>query len=440
MRVLVALHSFLPGSRYGAELYTYYLAKELQASGADVHVLYTDPQGPAGTHIYDGLPCTAVHRSRPQRLGDVDPNNPEAEAAFRTLLDTFRPDLVHFNHLLYLSTELPRLANRAHARVVFTLHDYWLCCPKVKLFDRWGQRCEGGTPFRCASCARHRYSRLWWPSGTYNDTTPLTLRQVGKEVVFQIAERPIAAVRIRQRNRRLRSAIAFVDQFIAPSRFLAARMQRWGIPADRITYCDYGTMELPYVSSERRRWMPPLQFGYLGATTSEKGLHVLLEAFRGLNGCTLHIFGATAESLRRAFPRFEDVLAQSNVRAAGVIGDDAKIRLLPDLDALIVPSIWFENSPVVIHEAFQAGVPVICSDTGGMAELVRDGIDGLHFQVGSPSSLRRVLESCVQTPERLAQLSAGIHPPVGMREHVRSEILPIYRAAMSGVQTAPQSP
>lgn len=436
MRVLVPLHSFLPQSRYGAELYTYYLAKELQAAGAEVHVLYSDIEASPGTSTYDGLPCTVVPRNGPHGLGDVDPDNPAAEAAFQELLDTFRPDLVHFNHLLHLSTKLPRFAKRAHLPVVFTLHDYWLCCPKVKLFDRWGRRCEGGTPFQCASCARHRYSRFWWPSGNYAEPAPLTFRQFGKELAFQVAERPLGTVSIARRNRELRSAISHVDRFIAPSRFLASRMADWGIPADKITYCDYGTMELPYVPSERRRWVPPLRFGYLGGMTSEKGLDVLLEAFRGLDGCSLHMFGGTSESLRKAYPRFADVLAQSNIHAPGAIDDAAKVRLLPDLDALIVPSIWFENSPVVIHEAFQAGVPVICSNIGGMAELVRDGVDGLHFEAGSATSLRHVLQSCIRVPERLSQLAQHIRRPVGMREHVRSEILPIYDAALAAARTA----
>jgi glycosyltransferase involved in cell wall biosynthesis len=185
-------------------------------------------------------------------------------------------------------------------------------------------------------------------------------------------------------------------------------------------------MELPYAFPSRQKGLPPLQFGYLGAASPEKGLHVLLEAFRGFHDAELIIFGGTAESLRARYPQFADVLSQRNVRPKGSIGDHEKVQVLPNLDALIVPSIWFENSPVVIHEAFQAGIPVICSNTGGMAELVTHGVDGLHFEVGNAAALRRVLRECAATPDRLLRLAQGIRKPTGMRDHVTREIVPLY--------------
>jgi len=65
--------------------------------------------------------------------------------------------------------------------------------------------------------------------------------------------------------------------------------------------------------------------------------------------------------------------------------------MLDEVDAVVVPSTWWENSPVVIEEALARRVPVICSDIGGMAERVRDGVDGWHFAVGNSSSLAEVI-------------------------------------------------
>lgn len=427
MRILIPIHSFLPGSRFGAELYAYYLAKELAATGTDVHVFFTERQPHPSTTTYEGLPCTVLPRSASRGARALDRSNAEAETAFASLLQSFRPDIVHFNHLLHLSMELPRMAHGAQIPVVFTLHDYWLRCPKVKLFDRWGQRCVSATAFRCASCARHRYSRMSWSSGTYDDIDRGSItKRIAKELLFQMTERPAATLRIRARERELREMIPFVDRFIAPSRFLAARMEEWKIPPDRITFCDYGTMELPYAAPARRKGVPPLRFGYLGAVSPEKGLHVLLEAFRDIHDAQLVIYGSTADTLRARYPQFADVIGQPNVQPAGSIDDAQKIQVLPNLDALIVPSVWYENSPVVIHEAFQAGVPVICSNTGGMAELVTDDVDGAHFAVGSASDLQNVLRACVVDPDRLARWASRIQKPIGMKAHVVDEIRPIY--------------
>ncbi len=87
--------------------------------------------------------------------------------------------------------------------------------------------------------------------------------------------------------------------------------------------------------------------------------------------------------------------------------DNSRIgELLADLDAVIVPSVWFENEPLTIQEAQIAGVPVITGNEGGMAELVRDGIDGVQFRLGDPHDLRRVLLELIAEPQRLQALRA----------------------------------
>jgi glycosyltransferase involved in cell wall biosynthesis len=82
------------------------------------------------------------------------------------------------------------------------------------------------------------------------------------------------------------------------------------------------------------------------------------------------------------------------------------------VDAVIVPSIWWENSPVVIQEAFSCGKPVICSNIGGMAEKVRDGIDGLHFEAGRPQHLARLLANLAKRPEILDQIARTVARPL----------------------------
>jgi glycosyltransferase involved in cell wall biosynthesis len=255
------------------------------------------------------------------------------------------------------------------------------------------------------------------------------VKRLLKGICFQLTERPLAWWRIRQREREMRRAVEAVDRFIAPTRFLGERMVEWGVNPDKVVCWDYGTMNLSYVPRSRVAAKSRLQFGFLGGTTREKGLHVLLEAFRGFDKADLVIYGGGLQGLDRSFA---DVLSQPNVVLGGRIDDAQKTVLLPQLDALVVPSIWYENSPLVIHEAFQAGVPVVCSNIGGMAELVTDGEDGLHFRVGSPEDLRAVLHRCVLEPKLLESLRRQIRKPKGMKEHVQDEIIPLYESLVSG--------
>jgi glycosyltransferase involved in cell wall biosynthesis len=93
---------------------------------------------------------------------------------------------------------------------------------------------------------------------------------------------------------------------------------------------------------------------------------------------------------------------------------------MSEADWVIVPSLWWENSPLVIQEAFLHGRPVICSNVGGMAEKVTDGVNGLHFQVGSPQALADTIVRAVDTPGLWEQLQANVPPVYSMQEHTAS--------------------
>jgi glycosyltransferase involved in cell wall biosynthesis len=109
---------------------------------------------------------------------------------------------------------------------------------------------------------------------------------------------------------------------------------------------------------------------------------------------------------------------------------------MADIDWVIVPSIWWENSPLVIQEAFMHGRPVICSDIGGMAEKVRDGADGLHFRAGDPQSVADAIRRAASEPGLWQKLAGGIRPiydiheQVGLMESIYHELLE--RSAVAG--------
>ena len=98
---------------------------------------------------------------------------------------------------------------------------------------------------------------------------------------------------------------------------------------------------------------------------------------------------------------------------------------MADVDWVVVPSIWWENSPLVIQEAFLHGRPVICSDIGGMAEKVTDGVNGLHFRVGDPEDLARVIAQAAGSSQLWRTLTAGVQPVYPMRTHTE-ELTQLY--------------
>jgi len=108
---------------------------------------------------------------------------------------------------------------------------------------------------------------------------------------------------------------------------------------------------------------------------------------------------------------------------------------MENVDWVIVPSRWWENSPLVIQESFMHRRPVICSNIGGMAEKVTDGVDGLHFRVGDPEDLARVIAEAATSSQQWRNLSANISPIYPMRTHVE-ELVKLYDDLLGAEQVA----
>jgi glycosyltransferase involved in cell wall biosynthesis len=232
-----------------------------------------------------------------------------------------------------------------------------------------------------------------------------------------------------------------VDLFLCPSNFLLDRYAHWGIPREKLRFEDYGRLhqerfEAPIESRPRTR------LGFFGQISRYKGVETLLDAMKILAheapDVQLYLHGANLDVLRP-----EDRVAlvaaldQSgdNVTFSGPYGPGDAARLMSQIDWVVVPSRWWENSPLVIQEAFMHGRPVICSAIGGMAEKVRHGIDGLHFAVSDPAALAETIRTAVETPGLWERLCDQIPPVFSMDEHV-SNLTGIYEHLIRSRATA----
>jgi glycosyltransferase involved in cell wall biosynthesis len=119
---------------------------------------------------------------------------------------------------------------------------------------------------------------------------------------------------------------------------------------------------------------------------------------------------------------FIDALESSgeNVTFAGGYRPADVPKIMSGVDWVVVPSRWWENSPLVIQEAFMHGRPVICSDIGGMAEKVTHSVNGLHFTVGDPAHLAETIRTAVSMAGLWERLQAGIPPVYAMDDHIAS--------------------
>ena len=207
----------------------------------------------------------------------------------------------------------------------------------------------------------------------------------------------------------IREVAGEVDRFIAPSRMVQQRFQTdFDIQENRVVYLDYGfdRKRLAGRSRERER---NFVFGYIGTHRPAKGIHVLLDAFPLLRGDPkLRVWGRTVSDTTPSLKEQSARLPADVARRVEWMGEYGTSTIVPEvfdrIDALVVPSIWLENSPLVIHEAQEARVPVITSDLGGMAEYVHHETNGLLFKARDARGLAEQMQRLVDDPELAGKL------------------------------------
>jgi glycosyltransferase involved in cell wall biosynthesis len=225
------------------------------------------------------------------------------------------------------------------------------------------------------------------------------------------------------------------------------RYIQWGIPREKICYEDNGrNLPLP-LTPDNEPPRPRNRLAFFGQLNPYKGIDLLLEAMKLLERQPfdesmrplLNVHGANLEIQHNDFAqRIRSLLhdTQAHVAFHGEYKTSHLPEIMEEIDWVVVPSIWWENAPLVIQEAFRYGKPVICSDIGGMAEKVRDGIDGLHFQVSDAASLAKRIHHAVTTPGLWDSLHANIRPVHSIEHHVRN-LSAIYDALSQGPATSP---
>jgi glycosyltransferase involved in cell wall biosynthesis len=304
-----------------------------------------------------------------------------------------RPDVVHLQHTHFIGLDLLGQIRRVlpETPILYTLHEFLPICHRdgqmVRSFS--SELCTHASPRRCNEC----------------------FPQIAPQSFFL-------------RERFVKSQFEHVDRFIAPSEQLMERYVRWGIEPERIEVEEYGRLRPPLLAPEPRQVSSPANIGFFGQLSHFKGAKVMLEAMAMLSpDCDAHLWLHGA-NLELQSPEFQQEFAAMHEQLRGRVTfrgpyEHAELpKLMADLHWVVVPSVWWENSPLVIQEAFFHRRPIICSDVGGMAEKVTDGVDGLHFRVGDPVSLARAFERASGDRRLWRRLRGGIREPYRMDTHV----------------------
>jgi glycosyltransferase involved in cell wall biosynthesis len=396
LRIVHVISGYLPHETAGTQIHVRDLCRGLRDRGHEVEI-FTRIAG----HEHEEFELTRSHWEgvRVTRLTnnftDLDRfellyTHPTIDTRFGDFLDDVRPDLVHIHHLTCLSTSMIEIARRRGLPVAMTFHDYWMVCLR-------GQRirpedlgiCDTLDRPRCLACL----NRLW---------PHLLPRDGPRSLLERLLGRPSSHKKLAAWEAHVRRMIGSCQAFIAPGRFHRDRFIDWGVDRDRFFLVPHG-FAVAELKGEPRGRREMRHIGFIGSVIPSKGVHILCDAFNrlGRRDLVLHIHGETpdfhgdtgyVDQLRRL------VRPDLDVRFHGRYEHSDLRAILRSLDVLVVPSLWWEAFSLTLREGALAGLPVVASRLGGLADAIDDGL-AIGFRGGDAEDLTRVLSRLSSDPE-----------------------------------------
>jgi glycosyltransferase involved in cell wall biosynthesis len=430
VRIIQVPFCFYPDAAGGTEAYVTDLARAL-ANEHGREVVIAAPGAKSEEYVHDGLRVRRFATSA--EVNDVSELYGEgdelAAAEFDKILEEEKPDIVHLHAFTRgVSLKLVRAAKARTIPVAFTYHTPTVSCLRGTMMHWGAEPCDGVMDARvCAACTLHgkgmprlaaqvlAHFRFPNPAPRFRFGTALRMRSL-----------------VEFRHATTRSLFDEVDHIIAVCWWVKDVLIRNGVPEHKITLCRQGVVEKSEVESwkprgERTQSASPVRIAFLGRLDPTKGVHVLIRAVRFLPSAriALDIFGII-QGRGRYEQRLRAIANGDNrIQFRAPVPADQVVPTLRNYDLLAVPSQWLETGPLVVLEAFAAGIPVIGPRLGGIAELVTDGVNGILVEPNSVPAWAAALEKTWREPESLKNLRAQIQPPRTM-SRVAEEMANLY--------------
>lgn len=446
MRVLYALHQFFPRHITGTETYTYGLAKAMQRRGHEVAVLCYEH-----SH-FEGIPSQGIRNDQydgiPVRRFCYDPKlspnpvyyeyyNPLIGEWARAYFSEFKPDIVHFTHCAFITSAPIEAARILQIPTILTLTDFWFICPRMQMLRENEELCEG--PKKDTDCLQCYFPSLLASYQKYIRSFPPTTQKALFHVAFFMKaiialNRSIhygALKAALHRTPFLRKMLEGVTTIIAPSRFLQEMYRKHDMGTAQLKYLPFG-LDTSTITKQPKIPSEMLRIAFIGTLAQHKGCHLLIETFRKIESGILRLFiyGNTEQ-----FPDYTAKLKQriahdKRIQLMGTFPPENLGKVFSEIDILVVPSLWYENTPLIVFSALATQTPVIATNMGGLKELIEPEVNGLLFERNDAEGLKTCLERIINCPDMLPHLRENIKPVKSMETHAE-EMLEEYRRVRS---------
>lgn len=439
MKVIQIPFCFYPDPVGGTETYTLALSNGIQNKGPDV--IIAAPGGKNESYFHDGIKVRRFAVSEKVSIDDLyGEGDPRAAEEFARILDEEKPDIVHLHAFTSaVSLKLVKEIKKRGIKIFFTYHTPTVSCQRGTLM-MWGKKiCDGRLKTGlCARCALHG---LGLPRGIADilSLVPAGVDNILKKArlsggVWTVLRMPGL---IALRHAVFHEFMAKVDRIITLCNWTNDLLLLNGIPVEKIRLIKHGIPADALENRPKDNGLPaadrPLSIAYLGRLNPTKGVDTLIRAVKSLSDdlVGLHIYGIAQEGGEKRYLSKLERIAGSDKRIIfeKTIPNNRVIETLKKHHLLAVPSQWLETGPLVALEAFYAGIPVIGSNLGGIAELVTHEVNGLLAIPSSVTSWRRSLKRILRERDLLTRLRRGIKP-VRTAELVAEETISLYKDIM----------
>lgn len=443
MRVLHLPYTYFPDAAGGTEIYVAQLARELRTLG--IESVVAAPGTAAAAYEHEGTSVRRYVVGEVTDRGELQDAVASASAtkALATILSEVRPDVLHFHaYTRGVPAETGDAARRMGIPVIVTYHTATVTCARGSLLRNGQAYCDGALfVTRCARCML-QLQGVPAPAAALLARAPTALGHA-LHAIAPRAGGAVAALRMtdmmRERHRRVRTHVRDAAAVIAPSRWVADLLAGEGVPPERIVVSPQGIDAGSRPPRIARSKEGPIRLALPARYSPEKGIVVVLAALARIPDADVRvdIFGPSQHAEAREYRRMLEERASGDRRIHfhDGVAPDRVVDALADADVVLVPSIAKETGPLVVLEAFAAGTPVIGSDLAGIAERVRDGVDGLLVAPGDPVAWAGAIARVAGDRDLLARLAAGIRPPRRMSD-VAAEMASLY----GRVSRAPRAP
>ncbi len=406
MKILFSLNHFLPEKLAGIELYTLNLAKALQSSGANVAVIipFFD-ESENDSYYYEGIrviryaECSVEDRAMIQGK-----SRPDGLSNFTNILQTENADVLHFQELAQgrgVSLFHMESAAGLGIPVYLTCHLSTYSCQTGHLFYKDQIPCDGVIRVRrCSSCTYH-VQLNGGVVGKALATTANFLHSLGVDTTNTNSSAGTLfgfPFIIEKKKRDLLKIAGICEKVVVPGKWYKSILEANGVVADKIVYIAQGLAGETQEPAQEQVILP-LKLVFIGRISRYKGVHLLLQALQELpaDKIQLDIYGQVRDN-DYATQWKKMSAGMTNVIWEGEIPQENVTSMLSGYDLLCLPSTFSEMSPLVIREAFAAGIPVLASNAYGNAEQVDNGVNGWLFEFNSVASLKQKLEMLIDNP------------------------------------------